>query len=379
MQDTYSSYIITKAFGKKFIEYIGRSGEKAEDWYPKLKAEYSEGKITAKAIEKTSERIEKIELIYRGGLAGEKTGNSSELAAEFDVTQTGWYIIRATSSTGKQRYAWVRAANTLLAPKIEINTSGEQENGWYGKDNVAVTVKITASSESTKGIYYSLDRWSNEEYVEGKTAITGDINKAGLTIVYAYAVDKDGNESEIVNLPIYYDNIPPVVKNVEITGEQGENNWYRGNVGISMKNVEDANSGVLGYYYYVLSNEEIENKFIPSIEEMLDKMLNKEIISKDDPMIIEEDGIKTILVKVRDRAGNISGPATIKVKRDNTPPEPLILSYKDVTAEGFTLNTGTTDNLSSVTYDFYVIEEGEPRQVRKQQRRRMYCNRTKTK
>lgn len=96
---------------------------------------------------------------------------------------------------------------------------------------------------------------------------------------------------------------------------------------------------------------------------MLDKMLNKEIRSKDDPMSIEEDGIKTILIKIRDKAGNISAPATITVKRDNTPPEPLSLSHKDITAEGFTLNTGTTDNLSSVTYDFYVIEEGEPRLV----------------
>lgn len=194
--------------------------------------------------------------------------------------------------------------------------------------------------------------------------ITGNINKAGITTVYAYAVDGDGNESEIVNIKIYYDNIPPVVKDIEITGEKGENGWYRGNVGISLKNAEDTTSGVAGYYYYILSNEEIQNKFVPTIEQMLDKMYNKEIRSKDDPMKIEEDGIKTVLIKVRDKAGNISSPATITVKRDNTPPEPLSLSYKDITAEGFTLNTGTTDNLSSVTYDFYVIEEGEPRLVR---------------
>lgn len=164
----FSSCTITKVSGKKFIEYIGRNTGEGAEWYPKLKAEYSEGTITAKGLERTSERIEKLELIYRGGLADQKTGSSSELRAEFNVSQTGWYIVRATSSTGKLRYAWVRAANTLLAPKIEINTSGEQENGWYGKDNIPVTVKITASSESTKGIYYSLDRWANEEYVERK-------------------------------------------------------------------------------------------------------------------------------------------------------------------------------------------------------------------
>ena len=159
-----------ESYGKKFIEYIGRNTGKGTEWYPKLKASYEEGKITAKAMEKTSETIEKLELIYRGGLVDQREGNSPELNAEFNVTQTGWYILRATSSTGKLRYAWVRAANTLLAPKIEINTAGEQENGWYGKDNVPVTVKITAASESTKGIYYSLDRWASEEYVDRKNS-----------------------------------------------------------------------------------------------------------------------------------------------------------------------------------------------------------------
>ena len=83
-----------------------------------------------------------------------------------------------------------------------------------------VKASITSTSERTVGIYYTIDNWKNENYVSGKTTITGEIKTAGKTTIYAYAVDKDGNESEIAKKDVLYDNIPPVIKETEITGSK---------------------------------------------------------------------------------------------------------------------------------------------------------------
>lgn len=97
-------------------------------------------------------------------------------------------------------------------------------------------------------------------------------------------------------------------------------------------------------------------------------------------MKITEDGIKTVIVRLVDRAGNISSPSTIEVKADNTPPKKPVLNYSEVKQTSFILTSLTTDNLSKVTYDFYLIESsGDSKLIGSTKTRRNYSNRTRTK
>ncbi len=206
--------------GQKFIEYIGRNDEKD---FPTVIATYDKIKSKIQVSAKAEDTgIEKLDLIYKG----EVIKSISEANTEFEVKGTGWYIIKVTSKTGKLRYAWVRVAGTLLAPKIEVDTekSGKQEKGWYGADNKAVEIKITAEGEKAQKIHYTIDKWKNDTYVEkeegnNKIETRIKINKLGTTIIYAYTVDKDGNESEMSRLEIDYDNLPPEINEIEIEGK----------------------------------------------------------------------------------------------------------------------------------------------------------------
>lgn len=96
---------------------------------------------------------------------------------------------------------------------------------------------------------------------------------------------------------------------------------------------------------------------------MLEQMTDKKMCDIKSEMKVVEDGIKTAIFVVQDKAGNLSAPITVTVKKDNEAPKKPGISYKDVKTKGFTLNAGTTDNLSSVTYDFYVIIDGEAKLV----------------
>lgn len=96
---------------------------------------------------------------------------------------------------------------------------------------------------------------------------------------------------------------------------------------------------------------------------MLEQMTDKKMCDIKTPMKVVEDGIKTAVIILQDKAGNISSPITVTVKKDNEAPKKPGISYKDVKTKGFTLNAGTTDNLTTVTYDFYVIIDGEAKLV----------------
>ncbi len=338
-------------YGQKFIEYLGIEDRKE---IPRVIARYDKetNKLSVVGKEET-EGINKIEIIHKGGIV--KAENSNVL--EYEPIETGWYIVRVTANSGKIRYAWIRVSSTMVAPIIEITEHGEQENGWYGKDNVAVVVRITATGDKVKEIHYTKDRWQTEEIANDKQVTLEGIRKSGTTTIFAYTVDENGNESDIARLEVNYDNTPPEINKVEIEGRQGNNGWMTSEVRISLKNAKDANSGIGGFYYKKLTEEDIENNKIYTKEEMeYIEDINKKIeIGKGQ----ETDGITVIALIVKDKAGNSSGYSTVEIKKDETPPHTPKLSYSDVTANGFTLKAETADDLGGpITYKFYTIING---------------------
>lgn len=128
-------------------------------------------------------------------------------------------------------------------------------------------------------------------------------------------------------------------------------------VKISLANAKDRNSGVAGFYYKKLTEEDIRNNKIYTKEEMeyVEDIRKKLEIEKGQ----ETDGTHKIAIIVRDKAGNTSGYVTVEIKKDETPPHTPVLSYSDVTATGFTLKAATADDLGGpITYKFYTIING---------------------
>ena len=322
-------------------------------------------KIAVAAIEDSS-GINGIEVIYKGEVVKQEKASS----LEYDAPKTGWYIIRVTSNKGKLRYSWVRVSSTFAKPKIEIiNPSTKPESGWY-KDRV--TVRISVGAENTSKIYYTTSKWKEDPVLEIKdtdlvAGVMGkdiEITMQGATNIYAYAVDGNDGESEAVRQDILIDSEPPKVNDISITGTKGENGWYRGDVGISLANAKDNASGVAGYYYYIPTAEEIASNFIPEISQMLGEngQIGGSAINISKIMKITEDGIKTVIIRVIDRAGNISEPVTVTAKRDNTPPDTPELMLKEETVrmrEATLRTTKVTDVWSSVTYEYYIIKNDD--------------------
>lgn len=237
--DTYFNCIIVIVSGQKFLEYLGK-----EDG--NVIPEVTISKVDNKISVQTSEDVSGIEVIHKGSIV--KSEKATNL--EYEATKTGWYIIKATSSAGKLRYGWVRISSTIAAPKIEIVKPTEKPDaGWY-KENV--TVRISAGSNKTTKIYYTLSNWredplleiTNAETIGGVIAKDIELSLQGINSVYAYAVDEASGESEIVSLNALIDSEAPVLRDINVTGIKGENGWYRGEVGLSLENARDNASGV---------------------------------------------------------------------------------------------------------------------------------------
>ena len=146
------------------------------------------------------------------------------------------------------------------------------------------------------GIYYKKNTDTDYTYVEGKsTAVT--INTSGRTVIYAYAVDGRGNESDIVRIEVKYDNVVPQVGAVAVSPEVPASGWYNTDVVVSIPNAEDTNSGIAGYYYWEVVGDVAE---VPDEEKTYVSGASK-------TLTVKSEGIKVLAFQAIDRAGNKSG------------------------------------------------------------------------
>ncbi len=232
--------------GEKHIHEVGKSDGES---FPEVEAEYEREStsIKAKAYDKDT-GIEKIEIIYGGEVVGTQEGDT----AEFKVSKSGTYTVKATANSGKVAYTTVRVSMKLRAPTIRITSQGEIQNGWYGGDGIPVEVTISTEDKTVTEVHYMLRGviQQDDTSVPGQEArIT--IEEAGRTIITGYTKDRAGNESEYVTQDVKYDNIKPRIDKIEAEGEKGNNGWFISDVIVSAEKAEDVNSGVAGYYYFV--------------------------------------------------------------------------------------------------------------------------------
>ena len=298
---------------------------------PTVTATYNKETYTIEVTASCEDGIEKIELIYGGEVV--QTANSE--TASFEVEESGWYQVKATSGKGKTRYANVRVSNEVGAPSIEVTSNGESENDWYGKDNVPVEVTISTEEGNVSGIYYKKNTDTDYTYVEGKSTLV-TINTAGRTVIYAYAVDEKGNESEIVRIEIKYDNVAPEVGAVAVSPEVPASGWYTTDVVISLPNMADSNSGIAGYYYW---------EVVGDVAEVPDEEKNY-VSGASKTLTVSSDGEKLIAFQAIDNAGNLSGISNVTIRKDTIAPKDFTISISNQTKTGFTINAGTTDDTS---------------------------------
>ena len=296
---------------------------------PTVTATYNKETYTIEVTASCEDGITKIELIYGGEVV--QTANSE--TASFEVEESGWYQVKATSGKGKTRYANVRVSNEVGAPSIEVTSNGESENDWYGKDNVPVEVTISTEEGNVSGIYYKKNTDTDYTYVEGKSTLV-TINTSGRTVIYAYAVDGRGNESDIVRIEVKYDNVVPQVGAVAVSPEVPASGWYNTDVVVSIPNAEDANSGIAGYYYWEVVGDVAE---VPDEEKTYVSGASK-------TLTVKSEGIKVLAFQAIDKAGNKSGISNITVQKDSTNPRSFTISVSNQNKTGFTINAGTTDD-----------------------------------
>ena len=315
---------------------------------PKLKVSYDKINAIIHAEASCEDEIVRIELRYKGEVVGTKENSK---VADFNVQKTGWYEVRAVCAKGKEVYGRIRISSTIIKPNIEVTSDNEKENDWYGKDNKEVEVTISTENETAVGIWYKTNKDEEYTYQEGRSKVL-TIKEVGRTVIYAYVVDKNGNESEIANKTIQYDNIRPVIDLTKIeikegTQEEGSD-WYKTNVVLSLEKAitdQPQEVGIDGYYVWEITNEETPGE---PTESNYQKGIDKQVR-------IETDGIHALAFIAKDRAGNKSGITTLTIKKDSTSPKDFTLTVKDITVEGFTIATGTSDETSGIAkYNFYV-------------------------
>ena len=325
--------------GETDVEYVGQ--EDGTEMLT-LTARYDKSTGIIEAQASCDGGIARIELIYKGETVQEVTSDT----ANFEVEETGWYQVKATANNGKTRYVNVRVTGKLEGPIIAITSNGEQENGWYGKDNIPVEVTISTENAETVGIYYKKNTDTDYTYVEGKSTVL-TINTVGRTVIYAYAVDTSGAESEISSLEVKYDNVVPTIGAAALSPEVPASGWHTTDVEISLPDMSDSNSGIAGFYYWEVT-EEAE----PTEEE-------KTYISGTGKTItVQSEGEKVISFQAKDNAGNLSGITTITVKKDSVEPNDFTPTITNEKSTGFTINARTEDSTSGIAgYYFYVDGE----------------------
>ena len=242
----------------------------------------------------------------------------------------------------------VYTASIILDRKSPANCSIIINNGdrWLRNKNGRVSLSLRAEGASRMMISNN-PRFTGSEWIPFRTAIAWTIEgPEGPHKVYAKFRDAAGNESEVVSDEIISDFNPPKINLV--TANDGKEYCNDPQKTILLRlDVSDAK-------YMAISNE--------SLKDTSRATSLWEPYAKEKKWTLEgEDGIKTIFVLFKDKAGNVTQGKPLKVILDRTPPsEPHVsimndgkwLTDKDGKADLSLKASGASEMMISNTPDF---------------------------
>ena len=281
---------------------------------------------------------------------------------------SGWYKVKATSNSGIVKYAWIKVLNisdALTRPDITIETEGKAVNGWYGADQKELYIKVATNSPSAKEIHYTLtgahiqDDTIGELKEEGNTKyILVPITETGITSITAWTEDGQGYSSEENGLEVKYDNIPPELGEIEKTGIEGTNSWYKSDIDLKINatdlngkdasTIEEPKATLDGYIYTIQT--ETETTIIPETHiKNIDQIITTREINSG------VDGIYKVKLQAIDQAGNKSAEKEELIKKDTKAPTVETPNITNITAKGFSLTVSAGDTTSGVAYYEYYL------------------------
>ena len=204
------------------------------------------------------------------------------------------YYATDVAGNAETTHAYTVGIDTAI-PSVTHTVSGTlSASGWY---TAPVTI-ILSGTDATSGVGddgYRYRMGTIGPWLSGKTFAVGG---EGTRAFYYYALDRAGNQSDVMSGTIKVDTIPPLTT-IQITGAVGDNGWYRSTVGVNIS-VTDSTSGPAPdeVYYRLNSGPWIKGNTVG--------------ISTDGDHVLEHYGV--------DLAGNRGQPVESAVRVDTTPP-----------------------------------------------------------
>ena len=245
------------------------------------------------------------------------------------------FIIDVEGTNTIEYYSVDQANNKENTKTLDIKIDTTQPTGQVtinNDDNFAgsevVMLYNTADDGGGSGLYQMRFRNDGDVWVDSWiaytteptpwTLITGDGNKR----VYVQFKDNAGNISPTTSDSIILDTEPPTTT-ASLSGPEGENDWYIGDVTITLS-ASDTSSGV-GYTTYRINGEPWKNY--------------------NAPFIIDVEGTNTIEYYSVDQANNKENTKTLDIKIDTTQPTGQVTINND---DDYTSTTLVT---LSLTYE----------------------------
>src|SRR2546427_689915 len=178
-----------------------------------------------------------------------------------------------------------------IPPSTGIQMTGTLGNGGWFRSSVRITL-VPTDDVSVRNTTYRIDGGPWRVY-----SAPFDVTEDGNHTVEDYSTDDAGNSETIRTASLRIDSLAPAVS-PETTGVLGRDGWYRSSVNVTLQ-ANDAQSGVAYIEYQVDRGPWIlySGRFA-----------------------VSGDGGHSVQYLAVDGAGNISGPATIVLKIDSTPP-----------------------------------------------------------
>lgn len=82
---------------------------------------------------------------------------NGEAITNQEITSAGWYTVKAESTKGRLRYAWVRVTSlngSLESPIIRVSAGERGSNDWYSS---GLKVTIASTDEKASKIHYIIN------------------------------------------------------------------------------------------------------------------------------------------------------------------------------------------------------------------------------
>jgi len=219
------------------------------------------------------------------------------------------------------------------APKITLSKTSK--TGWVNT-NFNIT-KISGSSDSQSGVSYYQYQLDSDTgtWTTFSSAVT--ISATGSHTIYARAVDKAGNISNVSSVTMGLDTTAPTAPTITLSRTDYENTNFT--IDSINGSTDDLSEGI-SYQYQINSTKGSWRTFSSAVN-------------------VSTNGNDTIYARAIDAAGNVSSVSSATAGIDKTPPtKPTItLSCTGWTNTSVTINTisGSTDSISGVANYQYQI------------------------